>query len=155
LQPLVYRQLAPTDIELLKDLMLVFGAAFGDIETYSRAVPSDAYLSRLSAKPHVIALVAMADDTVVGGLTAYELDKFEQDRREIYVYDLAVAEVHRRRGVATGLLKALKTIAAEREAYVIFLQADPSDGPAIALYESMGTKEAVLHFDIEVKLAKP
>lgn len=36
---------------------------------------------------------------------------------------------------------------AERGAFVIFVQADPGDEPAIALYTKLGTREAVLHFD--------
>ena len=135
-----YRQLARADVALLKHLLRVFGEAFGETETYQHSVPSDDYLARLLGKPHFIAVVAMAGDEVVGGLAAYELDKFEQDRREIYIYDLAVAERHRRRGVATALIGELRTIASQRDVYVIFVQADPQDGPAIALYESLGTK---------------
>jgi aminoglycoside 3-N-acetyltransferase I len=88
----------------------------------------------------------MKGDEVVGGLAAYELDKFEQDRREIYIYDLAVAESHRRRGVGTGLIRELRTIASERNAYVILVQADMEDGPAIAFYEGLGAKENSLSF---------
>ncbi len=33
---------------------------------------------------------------------------------------------------------------------ILFVQADLVDAPAIALYESLGTKETALHFDIEV-----
>ena len=33
---------------------------------------------------------------------------------------------------------------------MIFVQADYVDPPAIRLYESLGTREEVLHFDIEV-----
>jgi aminoglycoside 3-N-acetyltransferase I len=39
----------------------------------------------------VIALVALSNGEVVGGLVAYELDELEQARREIYIYDLVVA----------------------------------------------------------------
>jgi len=35
-----------------------------------------------------------------------------------------------------------------RGAYVIFVQADYGDDPAIALYTKMGIREEVLHFDI-------
>lgn len=145
-----YRQLANTDVGRLKDLLRVFGEAFGEPATYQHSVPSNDYLARLLSKPHFIAVVAMAGDEVVGGLAAYELDKFEQDRREIYIYDLAVAERHRRRGVATALIGELRTIASQRDVYVIFVQADPQDGPAVSLYESFGTKETAHHFDIAV-----
>jgi len=61
--------------------------------------PSDAYLSSLLGKSHFIATAATIHELVVGGLTAYQLDKFEQDRREIYIYDLAVNEEYRRRDI--------------------------------------------------------
>jgi aminoglycoside 3-N-acetyltransferase I len=145
-----YRRLTSADVSLLKELLRVFGEAFDEIDTYQRSTPSDGYLSRLLTKQDFIAVVAMTGSEVVGGLAAYELDKFEQERREIYIYDLAVMERHRQKGVATGLIGELRKIASERNVYVIFVQADTEDGPAIALYESLGTKETAYHFDIEV-----
>jgi aminoglycoside 3-N-acetyltransferase I len=147
-----YRQLMSADVALLKDLLRVFGEAFDEIETYQSSIPSDDYLTELLKKQHFIALVAMNGEEVVGGLTAYELDKFEQDRREIYIYDLAVAESHRRRHVATSMIDELRRIASARSVYTVFVQADLEDGPAIALYQSLGTKEIAYHFDIEVPL---
>jgi predicted N-acetyltransferase YhbS len=84
---------------------------------------------------------------------AYELDKFEQARREVYIYDLAVRAEHRRQGIATALIARLGEIAARRSAWVIYVQADYGDDPAIALYEKLGAREAVLHFDIPVNPA--
>jgi len=146
----VYKELASLDIALFKELLKVFGDAFSEQDTYRSAIPDDAYLTSLLTKPHFIALVAMHGEEVVGGLVAYELEKFEQDRREIYIYDLAVAKAHRRKGVATQLIQELKRNAKERRAYVIYVQADKTDVPAIKLYESLGKKEDVFHFDIEV-----
>jgi aminoglycoside 3-N-acetyltransferase I len=93
----------------------------------------------------------MKDGAVVGGIAAYELHKFEQERSEIYLYDLAVDAAHRREGVATALIEELKRIAAARGAYVIFVQADHGDDPAIALYTKLGIREDVLHFDIAIR----
>jgi aminoglycoside 3-N-acetyltransferase I len=145
-----HHQLADPDVALLKQLLELFGEVFGEPDTYQGAVPSDDYLRSLLAKPHFIAVAALHDGGVVGGLAAYQLDKFEQDRREIFIYDLAVAEDHRRRGVATGLINKLKLVAKERNAYVIFVQADQGDTPAIRLYESFGVREDIHHFDIPV-----
>jgi aminoglycoside 3-N-acetyltransferase I len=147
----VYKQLLTSDVELLKKLLRVFGEAFNELATYQEAVPSDSYLESLLGKPHFIVLVAMTEENeIVGGLAAYVLEKFEQDRREIYIYDLAVAEPHRRRGIATRLINELQSLAKERQAYIIFVQADLDDTPAIKLYEKLGTKEDVHHFDIPV-----
>ncbi len=144
------RQLASADIALLRELNLLFGEAFHDLQTYGAEPPSDRYLTGLLAREHVVALVALSDEKVIGGLVAYELDKFERARRELYIYDLAVAEAHRRQGVATALIERLRQIAAQRGSWVIYVQADYGDEPAIALYEKLGTREDVMHFDIEV-----
>lgn len=129
----------------------MFGAAFEDQDTYASAPPSDAYLEDLLAKPHVLPLVAELNGAIVGGLVAYELDKFEQARREIYIYDLAVLENHRRHGVATGLIDLLREIARARDVWVIYVQADYGDEPAIALYTKLGAREDVMHYDIDPK----
>jgi aminoglycoside 3-N-acetyltransferase I len=148
--PYTLRRLGPADIFLLRKLNALFGQAFADPETYAAKPPSDAYLEALLAKDHVVALVALAGDEVLGGLVAYELDKFERERREFYIYDLAVGEAHRRRHIATALIVHLRGIASRRGAWVIYVQADYGDDPAIALYETCGAREEVLHFDIEV-----
>jgi aminoglycoside 3-N-acetyltransferase I len=145
-----FRQLGPNDVARVQELNRLFGVAFGEPDTYGAEPPSRAYLEGLLAKEHIIVLVALAGDDVVGGLVAYELDKFEKARREIYIYDLAVAEPHRRRGIATGLIRHLQGLAEQRRAWVIFVQADYGDDPAIQLYEKLGLREEVLHFDISV-----
>jgi len=94
-----YRQLTTDDVTLLKELLRVFGHAFNDSETYQNAIPSDEYLTNLLGKEHFIVVVALVGKAVVGGLVAYVLEKFEQQRREIYIYDLAVSDAHRRKGV--------------------------------------------------------
>ena len=146
----IYKQLTSVDAPLLKDLLKVFGEAFEDTETYVDKIPSDSYLEALLAKPHFIAIVAMYQGKVVGGLAAYLLEKFEQVRSEVDIYDLAVSTLHRRKGIATGLIETLRVIARDFGAYVIYVQADHGDTPAIKLYESLGKKEDVYHFDIEV-----
>ena len=145
------RTLAPGDAALMEAMLTTFGEAFGDVETYGGARPGAAYLERLLGSDSFIALAALKRDEIVGGIAAYELKKFEQRRSEIYIYDLAVAAAHRREGIATALIMELRTIAAARGAYVIFVQADLGDAPAIALYSKLGKREDVLHFDIAVK----
>lgn len=145
------RQLSSADIDVFRNLLAVMGEAFGERDTYTQAQPDMAYLQKLLGGEHFIALAAIENGAVIGGLAAYELPKFEQARSEIYIYDLAVAADHRRKGVATDLIETLKAIGAARGAYVIYVQADPPDAPAVALYSKLGTREDVLHFDIVVK----
>jgi aminoglycoside 3-N-acetyltransferase I len=149
------QHLVASDIGLLRALLTVFGDAFGEKETYTGSPPSDGYLRDLLGGEDFIALVAIRGGDVIGGLTAYVLRKFEQERNEIYIYDLAVASQHRRRGIAMALIEQLKFIAKARRAYVIYVQADPGDEPAIALYAKIGVREDVLHFDIAVEEPRP
>lgn len=149
-QPYSIRRLIAGDVRLLRALNGLFAAAFNEPRTYLASAPSDAWLESLLSKEHNVVLVALAGSDVVGGLVSYELDKFEQERREFYIYDLAVAESHRRQGIATALMAELGRIARERCAWVIYVQADYGDEPAIALYEKLGAREDVMHFDIAV-----
>jgi aminoglycoside 3-N-acetyltransferase I len=144
-----FEQLGRSDVMRLKQLLAVFGEAFDDMATYQGAVPRDSYLQSFLADEGCITIVAMDGEEVIGGLVAYELLKFEQERKEIYIYDLAVKTAHRRRGIATGLIVTLKAIARTHGAYVIYVQADRGDDAAIALYEALGVREDVLHFDID------
>lgn len=136
------------DIAILRGMLAVFAEAFEDPASYTAAQPSDDYLARLLQGPMFIAIAAQEGTEVVGGLAAYVLQKFEQTRSEIYIYDLAVAERHRRRGVATAMIGKLQQVAADLGAWVIYVQADHGDDPAISLYTKLGTREDVLHFDI-------
>lgn len=149
---LVIHQLTSQDIELMEALSTMFGEAFNDAETYSGNRPSEGYLRRLLAGDSFIAIAALKAGKIVGGIAAYELQKFEQERSEIYIYDLAVSANHRREGIATALIDELKKVAKKRGASVIFVQADTEveDEPAIALYTKLGEREDVLHFDIAV-----
>lgn len=134
----------------------LFGRAFEMTEAYLGKPPSQDYRERLLADERVVMLVALDEgresdsSTVIGALVAYELPKFEQERSEFYIYDLAVDEAYRRKGIATALIKKTVQIAKERSGWVVYVQADKGDEPAIALYRKLGNEENVLHFDITV-----
>lgn len=144
------RRLGPDDLTAMRRMTDLLGVAFDDPDTYSAAQPSDDYLRDLLGDPGVVAIAAFEGDRAVGGLVAYVLRKFERPRSEIYLYDLAVAQERRRRGIATALIERLRTEAAALGAWVVFVQADLGDAPAIALYTKLGLREDVLHFDIAV-----
>ena len=130
----------------MADANCLFSEVFGE-EGYHGTPPGEAHVRRVLADEKFIVLVAR-DREMVGALAAYELVKFEAERSEIYIYDLAVREEYRRRGVATALIEALKPIAREKGAWMIYVQADPPDAPAVALYDKLGVREEVYHFDI-------
>ncbi len=151
------RRLAANELTGMRALNALFADVFEDEAAYAHQRPDDRYLRDWLSNPNHFAIVAFEHEKLVGGLAAYRLQKFEQARSEIYIYDLGVKLTHRRRGIATALINVLKNIAAGLDAWVIYVQADHGDEPAIALYESLGEREEVLHFDIPVgtKRARP
>ena len=147
--PKVHR-LTINDSELYFAMLDLFGQVFEDQETYCASQPDSSYVEEFLASTNNVALVAKSDEKVVGALVAYELPKFEQARSEFYIYDLAVDSNYRRQGIATSLINETRRIAKQRGGWVVMIQADYGDDPAIALYSKLGKREEVLHFDIDV-----
>src|SRR3546814_18400034 len=127
--PFAVRELDRDDIAMFRELLSVMGRAFDDPDTYTGAQPDAAYLRKLLAGAYFIALAAVEDGVVIGGLAAYELPKFERARSEIYIYELAVASAHRRRGVENALNDKTGGIGAARRPHGTLLQASPPGPP--------------------------
>ncbi|MEM7665280.1 MAG: GNAT family N-acetyltransferase [Pseudomonadota bacterium] len=129
----------------------VFSAGFGEPENYADHPPGDDYALGWLANLNNVGVLVEADDQAVGALAGYVLTKFEQERSELYIYDLAVLEDHRRRGAATAMIEEMRRIARSIGAWTVFVQADilPEDEPARALYRKFADSEiTALHFDI-------
>ena len=97
-RPFVIRQLAPGTLALLGEMLTVIGEAFHEVKTYGDRRPSADYLKRLLRGDSFIALAALKDERIVGGLAAYEFRQFEQEHSETKICDVTVAVGHRRTG---------------------------------------------------------
>ena len=73
---MIVHRLGAADGELLFKLNRMFAHAFDDFETYTARAPSTEYVSRLLGREEFVALAAVEEDEVVGGLVGYELPKF-------------------------------------------------------------------------------
>ena len=145
------RRLGAGDLALMRAVNALFAEVFELPKEYADKPPSDDYLRGLLAKETFIAVAALDGAQVVGALGAYVLEKFEQERSEIYIYDLAVAESHRRQGVATAMIDEVRRIGRERDTWVIFIQSEDGDEPPTRLYDKLSSAHEVAHhFDISV-----
>jgi tRNA (adenine37-N6)-methyltransferase len=151
--PFAIHVLAAGDLMTLRAMLDMFGHAFEDPETFGDRPPSDSYLRGLLGNEFFVAIAAFDGKQVIGGIAGYVLPKYEQARQELYIYDLAVAEGHRRAGVATALIEEARRLAGRQGIDAIFVQADLGDEPAIALYSKQGHRAEVLHFDFEPEAA--
>ena len=147
--PKVHR-LTANNTELFYSMLRLFGREFCEEDTYGANQPDLKYVEKFLLTQTNVALVAVEKEEVVGALVAYELPKFEQVRSEFYIYDLAVDSNYRQQGIATSLINETRRIAKQQGGWVVMIQADYGDTPAINLYSKLGTREEVLHFDIEV-----
>lgn len=141
-------RLGAGDLSFMRRALDRFGEVFEDLPSYCATQPDDAWLADLLGDANFVFHVALDGDDIIGAMAAYVLRKFEQPRKEIYIYDLAVAANRRRERIATALIETLKGEARSMGAWVIYVQADHGDDPAVALYTKLGVREDVMHFDI-------
>ncbi len=98
----------------------------------------------LLADSRSLMLVALDGEQPVGFVLAHELPRRHGDASTLFVYEIEVAETHRRRGIAAALLERLAELARERGIAAGFVLTEPDNGPANALYrEAGGATEAV------------
>ena len=143
---MIYRRLGPEDSQQARKLISLFDQVFA--EPSRPMLPELDLLSRLS-NDHIWVWVAMDQEQVLGGLVGYELPKFETQRSELYLYDLAVASAHQGQGIGRGLIDTLIAQVKSTDIWAVFVQADLGDEVPNALYQSYGyEQEKVHHYDL-------
>ncbi len=95
------------------------------------------------ARPDHYLFVAYEDDAPAGfvsGVLMVHPDK----GREMFLYELAVAEAYRRRGYARALVERLAAAAREADCYGMWVLTDDDNDAAVAAYESAGGRRKSL-----------
>ena len=137
------KQLTKQDLSEFTSLVDLFNTVFEE----ESKIGSKANLLKLLNNKSFIALVALAENKVVGGLTAYELPMYYSDSSEIFLYDLAVKPDYQRIGIGKRLLERLKEYCTENGVREFFVMAHEEDEHAIEFYHATGGKaEKVVNF---------
>ena len=97
--------------------------------------------ARFLAEPGSHLLVAYAGDEPVGFVSGVEVTHPDKGT-EMFLYELAVDEAHRRRGYARALIRALAELARERGCSGMFVFVDDDNEPGRAAYRSAGGTDA-------------
>ncbi|HEX3385554.1 MAG TPA: GNAT family N-acetyltransferase [Mucilaginibacter sp.] len=141
---LTIKLLKAKDISLFLALLRLFEEVF---EMKDHLMPPEHHLKALLADDAFTVLVAMDNDRMVGGLTAHTIHSYYHESPEMYIYDLAVATDHQRKGIGTKLLQTLEDHCRANGYREIFVQADMPDIHALEFYRSTGgNAEQVVHF---------
>ena len=77
----------------------------------------------------------------VGFALGYLLDRVDESRSMLFFYEIVVASDCRRRGIGRRLVEAMKTIAREQQISKMWVQTDPANSAARALYRCAGSTE--------------
>jgi aminoglycoside 3-N-acetyltransferase I len=132
------------DIEAFQELILVFEKVF---EMKGFSMPDKDYLQRLLGEEGFHVFVAILDEKVVGGLTAYTLPQYYSTLPLVYIFDLAVATQLQRKGIGKMLISGINDYCREIGVEEVFVQADEEDAYALDFYHSTGGRaEKVVHF---------
>jgi ribosomal protein S18 acetylase RimI-like enzyme len=125
------RRLAPGDEQALARV----GACFDG------PVQEAAATRFLNADGHHI-LVAYDGEAVAGFVSGVEMTHPDKGT-EMFLYELSVDAPFRGRGYGTALVKALATLARERQCYGMWVLTDDDNGAALATYSAAGaTRES-------------
>jgi aminoglycoside 3-N-acetyltransferase I len=129
------KKLSLTDVKLAKELIRLWQAEDG---MQHSATPNVDYLADLLSRDSFHVYVALMDNVVVGGLSGYELPMFPEEVTEMFLYEIGVDEGHRKNGIASMLIDALKETCKIKGIKIIFVGTSTDNKPAIKLYKSTG-----------------
>lgn len=132
------QRLGSGDERVARAVFAVMAAAF---EEEQRPI-SDAYLGQLLGRPDMCILAATEGDVVLGGLTAHVLPMTRAEKRELFIYDLAIGPEPQRRGVGRALMAHAHALARAAGATSVFVAADDEDEHALSFYRAVGGEPA-------------
>jgi ribosomal protein S18 acetylase RimI-like enzyme len=99
--------------------------------------PLTSAVQRFLAEPNHHVLVAYSGGAAIGFVSGVELTHPDKGT-EMFLYELAVDEAHRRRGAGTELVRALGELARSRGCYGMWVLADADNAAARAMYAAAG-----------------
>ena len=107
----------------------------GDEDVVRRLAEDGRPQTALLADERTIFVAAFAGEEPVGFAFGYLLPRRHGEPSMLFIYELEVAEAHRRQGLATRLLRELRAQAGGVEAFVL---TEPDNVPANATYAKLG-----------------
>jgi len=105
-------------------------------ELFDDRPDADATARFLAAPGHHL-LIAYDGDLPIGFVSGVETTHPDKGT-EMFLYELGVADSHRRRGVGRALVERLATIARSAGCYGMWVATDDSNPAALATYERAG-----------------
>jgi ribosomal protein S18 acetylase RimI-like enzyme len=102
--------------------------------------PTEPYAHRFFEREGHHLLLAVEDGAAVGFVSGVETTHPDKGT-EMFLYELSVAESHRRRGIGTALVDALAEVARDRGCYGMWVGTESDNDAALATYRAAGADE--------------
>jgi ribosomal protein S18 acetylase RimI-like enzyme len=99
--------------------------------------PRPEAVNRFLADPNHHLLIAYSDDVPSGFVSGVEVTHPDKGT-EMFLYELAVDEAHRRQGIGTALVEALRDLARAQGCYGMWVLTDDDNAAAGATYRKAG-----------------
>jgi len=142
---IIFKQLTPGHLRELTLLVQLFKEVF---EMNDYRAPEEPNLQQLLDNKNFLVFVAMHENAIIGGLTAYILPSYYSRSSEVYIYDLAVKSSFQRNGIGKNLLDELAAFCRKNNYQQFFVQAHEGDAHALDFYRATGgSPEKVIHFN--------
>jgi len=122
-----------------------------DLSGEDSGEPETQRMKSLLSKSGFYALVAQHGNTIIGGLTAYEIENYRNDRSELFIYEMGVLRSYRGQGVTEWLIDELTKKCIDSSVERIFLCVKGEGEETRSLYQNlMGQGQVHTHFSIEL-----
>jgi aminoglycoside 3-N-acetyltransferase I len=144
----IVTKLSRQDLDKFIELIHVFENVF-EMENFK--IPNKSHLKELLNNENFIVFVALLDNKVVGGLTAYTLQQYYSVLPLVYVYDLAINKELQRQGIGKKLINDLNSFCKLSNIEEVFIQAEIEDDYAIDFYRLTGGQESnIINFSYKL-----
>ncbi len=114
--------------------------------------PELAVAERFLVTPGHHLLMAFEDGAPAGFVSGVELTHPDKGT-EMFLYELAVDEAFRHRGIGRALVTALREIARQRSCYDLWVLTDADNDAALGTYRATGTTDESSHLMLTWDLA--
>ena len=139
------KKLGGSDLGAFVQLIRLFEEVF---EMKDFKLPDENYLQHLLQSDGFFVFVAVQEEEIVGGLTAYTLHQYYSRSPLIYIYDLAVKVKMQRKGIGKKLIAGVNNYAKSLGAEAVMVEAEEPDHHAIEFYRSTGAAgQKTVHFE--------